>query len=168
MNFAMITAVNLHTLTAGQRLVVTNAATDPGPARADVDVELADCAHERGARFVERRVFWRPTIAQSPSSNFISLRVTDDGTPRLAATQCFSVLVRRPITPTLSAPTLGTGGFGLSVAGDGGPDYTILTSTNLVQWTPLLTTTPSVLPFGITDPAARTNDLRFYRVRLEP
>ena len=140
-------------LTAAQTLVVANTATDSdGPAQT---------------------LTWSSLIAPTnaaldSASNLIFLRVTDKGRPSLAATQSFSLFVLRPSAPTLGSPTMSDGGFAMAVAGDAGPDYTILASTNLVQWTPFLTTNPAVLPFWVTDAAARTNGHRFYRVQLGP
>jgi len=56
----------------------------------------------------------------------------------------------------------------MQVSGSVGPDYTVLDSTNLVQWTPLLTNTPATLPAWLSDPSPMTNDRRFYRVVIGP
>ncbi|HAM72380.1 MAG TPA: hypothetical protein DCM86_12120, partial [Verrucomicrobiales bacterium] len=42
---------------------------------------------------------WTPTEAQGPSTNTITLRVFDNGTPSLAATQSFTIIVTESNTP---------------------------------------------------------------------
>src|SRR5205807_958449 len=43
---------------------------------------------------------WTPTEAQGPSTNLITLRVTDNGAPPLSATNSFTVVVRQLTSPT--------------------------------------------------------------------
>jgi hypothetical protein len=57
----------------------------------------------------------------------------------------------------------GTGGFGLTLRGlDGNGNIIILTSTNLVDWNPILTNAPILGTFFFQDPAATNVPLRFY------
>jgi hypothetical protein len=70
--------------------------------------------------------------------------------------------------PTLSTPSFNNGAFQLSVTGDVGPDYTVLGSTNLIDWVALLTTNSPGMPFLFEDPAVTNFDRRFYRIRLGP
>jgi hypothetical protein len=49
-----------------------------------------------------------------------------------------------------------------------GPDYTVLGSTNLFDWVPLLSTNPPIMPFLFTEPNNTNYDRRFYRVLLGP
>ncbi|MCX8158004.1 MAG: PA14 domain-containing protein [Verrucomicrobiae bacterium] len=42
---------------------------------------------------------WTPSLAQSPSTNVITVRVTDNGTPNLSAASTFMVIVNRPNQP---------------------------------------------------------------------
>ena len=48
-----------------------------------------------------------------------------------------------------------------------GPDYTLLTSTNLVLWQMLLITNPAGVPFTLTD-TNHGDAARFYRLQLGP
>jgi len=155
------------TLVAGQTLTFTNTATDTNvpaqtltfslpiaPAGATIDPSLG--------------VFsWRPTISQSPSTNTLKVVVTDGGWPILSATQSFTVTVTPPAKPSLRSLGLTNGLFSLAVTGNNGPDYIVLTSTNLLNWTPLATNSAPTLPFTFTD-ATTNGNRRFYRVLLGP
>ena len=56
----------------------------------------------------------------------------------------------------------------LSILGDARFDYRIQSSTNLVNWTTLVTTNPPAMPFLWTDPDQGDFDRRFYRAQLLP
>jgi hypothetical protein len=111
---------------------------------------------------------WRPTIAQSPTTNLLSVIVTDNGTPAMSATQNFTVTVQRPIDPTLQSVSLSGGALQFQVTGDFGPDYSIETSTNLVNWTILTTTNSPALPWLWLDSQTAPLPASFYRVKLGP
>lgn len=51
-------------------------------------------------------VDWRPTEAQGPSTNTILVRVTDDGSPALSATNAFEIVVREVNTPPIPVPSV--------------------------------------------------------------
>ena len=111
---------------------------------------------------------WRPTIAQSNTTNLMSIIATDNGVPPLSSTQAFTIAVLPPMQPVLQQLSVSGGEFHLAIGGDAGPDYTVQASTNLVSWSDLVTTNPPVLPFHWTDPDAAGFDKRFYRVLLGP
>jgi hypothetical protein len=97
----------------------------------------------------------------------MSVVVSDNGTPSLSATQSFSVTVSRPVQPGLANASIFSGKFGITISGDTGPDYTIQASSNLLNWSPILTTNPPTTPFLFLD--SLTNyPQRFYRVILGP
>jgi hypothetical protein len=56
------------------------------------------------------QLVWTPSPAQVPSTNVITVKVSDDGTPSLSATQSCTVIVlqNHPPSVTLVAPTNGT------------------------------------------------------------
>ena len=56
----------------------------------------------------------------------------------------------------------------LTVTGPIGPDYLLQRSSNLTTWSTILTTTPPVSPFTLTDTNAALLPAAFYRVRLSP
>ena len=160
--------ISNRTLIAGQTLIVTNSATDP-----DVPVQTLTWSSPNAPTNAQLNsasglFSWRPLIAQSPSTNFISLIVTDNGAPNLSATQSFSVFVLRPGTPILTSPNLSNGIFGITVSGDLGPDYGLYASTNLINWQLLQQTNPPISPFRLIDPTATNFNRRFYYIQLLP
>ena len=85
----------------------------------------------------------------------------------LSATQSFWVTAQTPACPVLSAESLAAGRYRLTVNGDAGPDYIVLNSSNLLDWTTLLITNSPTLPFTWQDTDTNT-PRRFYRVVLGP
>ncbi|HWY74295.1 MAG TPA: hypothetical protein VN281_01695, partial [Verrucomicrobiae bacterium] len=69
---------------------------------------------------------------------------------------------------TLMPASFAAGSFTLQISGSVGPTYVLLASTNLTNWTPILTNTPSVTPFTLIDTNAHSFNRRFYRVLLGP
>jgi hypothetical protein len=73
----------------------------------------------------------------------------------------------------ISAPAVLTyvshigGNFTMGINGPVGPAYAIEASSNLLTWIPLITNTPSVVPFTFTDTNAGSFPRRFYRVQLQ-
>jgi pectin methylesterase-like acyl-CoA thioesterase len=111
---------------------------------------------------------WRPTIAQSSTTNTMSIVATDNGSPSLSATQSFTITVLRPAQPNLQSVSLASGAMQFQISGDAGPDYAIETSTNLVNWAALISSNAPALPWTWNDPQAATLPMRFYRVKLAP
>jgi hypothetical protein len=109
---------------------------------------------------------WRPLISQANSTNAIQVKVTDNGTPSLSATNNFVVTVNPASQPALNSIALGSQ-VSLSATGMIGPDYTLLISSNLVNWQTLFTTNPAAMPVMFTD-TNRNAAARFYRIQLGP
>ena len=92
----------------------------------------------------------------------------DDGAPNKSGTNSFTVIIN-PIAPvTLTAVSYSGGQFTMSVTGPIGPDYVIMATTNLVDWTDLATNAAPATPFNHTDLNAGLFGERFYQVRLSP
>jgi hypothetical protein len=67
----------------------------------------------------------------------------------------------------MTSVIVGSGQLRITLIGDAGPDYTLLTSTNLAKWQALLTTNSPALPMTLV----LTNGpglQRFYRIQLGP
>jgi glucuronoarabinoxylan endo-1,4-beta-xylanase len=168
----LFTPVADQTINAGVTLVITNAAIDPdvppltltfslinGPTNATL---TTDGSGTNG-------IFtWRPLVSQAGATNPVSVQVTDNGTPNLSATNNFNVIVNPLNQPVLSSVTLSNGQVNLVVNGEQGPDYTLLTSTNLTtSWQVLFTTNSPQIPLMLVDTNV-TDAARFYRIQLGP
>ena len=85
---------------------VTNSATDPNVPPQVLTWSLQPVIAGLTINTNTGIIQWRPTIAQSPTTNALSVIVADNGSPSLSATQQFLVTVVRPILPVLSSPAL--------------------------------------------------------------
>ena len=171
----LLTPVANQTVTPGITLVVTNTAIDQavppktltwllgGPTNAALTTLNAT-----NARFM-----WRPLVSQANTTNVIYVVVADNGTPSLSATNSFKVIVN-PLSslPTMNSISMAGGRMGLVVNGPEGPDYTVLTSTNLADppsnWQTLFTTNSPVTPLTLLVVTNNAGPVRFYRLQLGP
>src|SRR2546430_5454349 len=87
-------------------LVVTNTATDPDLPANTLTFSLEPGAPAGASINLTNGVFtWTPTEAQGPSTNLITVRVTDDGSPPSSDTGSFTVVVTEVNrAPVLTAP----------------------------------------------------------------
>ena len=157
--------ISNRTIVAGRTLSITNVANDPDSPPQILTFSLLSPPFGAAINPSTGLLTWRPAIAQS-GSNLLNVVVSDNGAVSLSATQGFSVTVNRPAQPALSNPSLANGRFGITISGDAGPDYTIEASSNLLNWSPILTTNPQITPFLFLDPNAINYTRRFYRVIL--
>jgi hypothetical protein len=82
------------TIVEGDLLVITNSATDSDLPVNALTFSLQTNAPAGAQINPTNGIFtWIPTEAQGPSTNQITIRVTDDGTPPLSAIQTFTVVV---------------------------------------------------------------------------
>jgi hypothetical protein len=112
---------------------------------------------------------WRPLVSQAKTTNLVTVSVTENSAPNLSATNSYNVIVN-PLTPSvISAITVSGGQSSLTINGPQGPDYTVLTATNLLGgWQSLFTTNSPVLPLTLVIPASATNPVEFYRIQIGP
>jgi N-formylglutamate amidohydrolase len=120
-------------------------------------------------------VSWRPTLAQAGQTYPIVIQVTDNGSNALSTNQTNTVTVAPVQTPTVSMAWSGDGAGSnpasqvkLSIQGQTGPDYILMASTNLTNWSSISTNTPGSFPFVWTDTNSSQYPKRFYQVRLGP
>ena len=111
---------------------------------------------------------WRPAIAQSPTTNVISLKVADSGSPSLSGTNNFNIIVLRPATPGFGALGYTNRQFNFTIIGDPGPDYAVFGSTNLVNWLLLQQFNSPVPPSPFVDVSGTNFNQRFYKIQLSP
>jgi hypothetical protein len=157
---------------AGRTLVVSNTAADVDAPAQTLNYSLQNGPAGVAVNAASGVVSWRPGVSQSGAAYPIAVRVTDNGTPSMSATQTFSVAVVAPAQPSVSQPSAGSGPFRMLISGDAGPDYSVYASTDLGKnfsaWNWLLTTNPPSLPFQFMDPTATNYGQRYYRVLIGP
>lgn len=159
------------TINAGVALVITNAAADPNVPPLTLNFSLLQAP--ASATLVPdgsgtNAIFtWRPPVSQAGTTNAVSVEVADNGPPASSATNNFNVIVNPLARPVLDSISVSSGQVMLEVSGVQGPDYTLLTSSNLINWKAIFTTNSPVTPVTLMD----TNDFenaRFYRVQIGP
>jgi hypothetical protein len=167
-----LAAVPNQTINAGNVLTVTNTASDPDlPAQSLSFALLAAPANAALslASPTNALVTWRPSVSQANTTNLFSVKVSDNGSPGLSATNHFSVIVN-PLgsLPMVNSITPAAGNrFDLTVTGPSGPDYSLLTSTNLFSWQWVLTSNSPALPLVLTT-TNNNESSRFYRIEIGP
>jgi len=162
----VLTPVPNQTINAGVWLVVTNVATDTNLPPPTLTFSLL-AGPTNSALNPSNGVFmWRPLVRQANTTNVVSIEVADNGTPVLTATNNFTVTVKPLALPTVNSITSAGGQVALVVNGPTGPDYTVLISTNLINWRALLTTNSPAMPLELVDTNA--NAMRFYRIQIGP
>jgi alpha-amylase len=157
-------------LIAGNTLTITNVAGDADTPAQNLTYSLDNPPAGASIGSADGIFEWRPQIDQSPSAPTVVVVVSDDGLPPLSASQSFTVTVSQPASPSMSDVVLTNGQFGFWIEGDAGPDYTIVSTSNLVTgvWAPAYVTNSPVLPFFWSIPVSSTNDTEFYKVELGP
>lgn len=111
---------------------------------------------------------FKPVGNASFTTNLVTLKVADNGSPGLSATQSLLVTVNPLTWPSLSSPAWGNGQFSLMFTGQLGPDYAVQATTNLIDWSTLWTTNPQSMPFNWADTNADAYPMRFYRLTVGP
>jgi len=83
------------------------------------------------------------------------------------AQQMFTVSIQNN-APVIRVQSYTPGAVQLLISGDGGANYNLLSSTNLVDWDTRFITNSPALPLSWTDTNSANASARFYRVGLEP
>ena len=163
----VIGAVPNQTVNVGVTLPVTNTASDSDVPAQTLTFSAANSFPANATVNTNGLFSWRPLVSQANTTNVIQIKVTDSGSPPLSATNSFDVVVNAVTNPVIGQLNLAPGQFSMTVNGPQGPDYTILTSTNLTDWQPLFTTNSPVTPFTLTD-TNLTAPARFYLFQIGP
>jgi hypothetical protein len=164
----ILATISDRTLNAGVTLVLTNIASDP-----DVPAQTLTFAKLNGPVNASinssNGVFtWHPLVSQAGTTNTVIVQVTDNGTPSLSDTNSFNITVNPLVQPTLGSITASSGQISLVVDGPVGPDYTLLTSTNLTAWQPVFTANSPATPILLSDTNLNAAPARFYRIQIGP
>jgi hypothetical protein len=165
----VLAAISNQTILAGRTLLVTNSASDADIPAQTLTFSLLTAPTNAAINSSSGLFTWRPTIAQSPSTQTVAVVVSDNGTPIMSATQSFTTKVIQPVVPALhAASSITNGQFGFWINGDPGPDYTIQVSTNLTSWNPVFTGNSLPVPCFWVDTNFASYPIRFYRAVLGP
>jgi glucuronoarabinoxylan endo-1,4-beta-xylanase len=162
-----ISSVANRTISAGTTLLITNSASDMDAPPQTLIFAVSQAPVNASLNSTNGVFTWRPSVAQANTTNQVAIRVTDSGSPALSATNNFTVTVAPLNQASLSSILISTAKTILTISGDPGPDYTLLTSTNLFDWQALLTTNPASLPVTVAVTNG-TEPQRFYRIHLGP
>jgi hypothetical protein len=164
----VLATISNQTVLAGQILIITNLASDADIPSQTLTFSLSNAPTNAAIDSNSGVFIWRPTIAQSPSTQTVSVVVTDGGVPPMSAAESFAVTVTQPAQPVFSGCSTTNGFFGFWINGNSGPDYAIQTSTNLSSWSVVAAESSPTLPFFWVDTNSTSSAYQFYRVVLGP
>jgi hypothetical protein len=163
-----IGSVSTQTVNVGVTLLVTNTASDSDVPAQTLTFSPANTFPANAMVNSSGLFSWRPLVSQANTTNVIQTQVTDSGSPPLSATNNFNVIVNAVTNPVVGSVTISGGQVNMTVNGPQGPDYTLLTSTNIMTgWQIVQTTNSPPIPFILTD-TNFTDPARFYRLQIGP
>ena len=155
------------TVNVGQTVAFTASATDTDQPPQTLTFALLVGATNATLNTNSGAFSFRPLVTQANSTNNFTLKVSDNGSPVLSATQSFSVMVNPLSSPQFSLAGWSNGQFAVQVNGQSGPDYAIEASTNLMQWNTVFITNSPALPFNWTE-SPTNSPQSFYRIKVGP
>lgn len=160
------------TVNPGVTAMATNAATDVYAPPQTLTFSLLNAPAGASLNASSGVFSWRPPVSSANTTNVVMVKVANNGTPALAATNSFDVIVNPVERPTFSTPAVSPAVAGeqinLLINGTQGPDYTLLVSTNLTTWQPVLTTNSPALPLALTYTNTGASLALFFRIELGP
>ncbi len=155
------------TVNVGVTLLVTNTASDPDSPPNTLAFSPANIFPANATVNSSSGIFsWRPHVSQANTTNLIQVQVTDSGSS-LSATNAFDVIVNAVTNPVVGSVNLSPGQVSMTVNGPQGPDYTLLESSNLLNWQALFTSNSPPMPFTFVTTNS-TNPAEFYRFQIGP
>jgi O-glycosyl hydrolase len=166
-----LAAVPNRGINAGVTLLITNTATDANVPPLTLAFSLLSGPTNASLSSLDATdalLTWRPLVSQANTTNLITVTAAVSPPPSLSATNSFTVTVNPITNPVVGSVTVSGGQVNLVVNGPQGPDYTLLTTTNLTGgWQVLYTTNSPVTPLTLMDTNS-ANPARFYRIQLGP
>jgi len=156
-------------LYAGQPVQFTATATDAQSAYQTLAFSLSNAPAGASINPSTGAFSWVTTNAAAPSTNSITVYVTDNGLPPLSAAKTFSVFVY-PL-PQFTGATAGTNGqIQLMFNTLPGQNYQVQFKVQLTDanWTPLGALLPGTGSPTIVSDNTSTNSQRFYRLQAMP
>lgn len=166
-----LTPVPVQTVNPGVTLNITNQATDIDAPPQTLTFGLVNpLSVPKGTSFNSATgvLSWRPPIEFAGTTNVFSVFVSINGTPALSATNSFEVIVNPVTQPSISSFAVSGQKITLTAQGSQGPDYTLLMSTNLINWQAVLTTNSPTLPVTLVYTNSQPGLDCFFRLELGP
>ena len=164
----LFAAINNQTINVGSNFQFTASATDTDLPPQTLTYTLLNGPASATLNTNTGAFSWRPAVTNANTTNAFTLKVADNGSPIMSATQSFSVKVNPLTQPTAASITLNNGQMGFQVSGQVGPDYAVQVSSNLLDWSTLFITNSPPMPFTWTDTNAATLPAQFYRIKVGP
>jgi len=161
----VLASIGNQTVNVGQTVAFTASVTDTDQPPQTLTFNLLTSPGNAALNTNSGAFSWRPLVTQAGTTNAFTLKVADNGSPSLSATQSFTVTVNPLAQPGLSSIGLSNGLIGFQVSGDIGPDYAVQGSTNLADWITLFVTNSPAMPFLWTDTNTATLPAQFYRIK---
>lgn len=152
------------TIYAGQTLVATNSATNSIFPNGTFTFGIGFASTNVSINPTNGVLTWTNTAPAAPSTNIISVTVSDNNSPPLGATNSFTVIINLPNPPQLTNSLSVTNGFQFTLHTISNTTWRIDASTNLLTWLPIFTNlsgTSGTLEF--TDVLATNFPCRYYR-----
>jgi endoglucanase len=163
----MLAAITNRTVNVGQTVAFTASATDTDQPPQTLTFALLAGSTNATLDASSGAFSFRPLVTQANSTNTFTLKVSDNGSPSMSATQSFSVVVNALSAPAIGGVSAIDGHITFSISGQSGPDYAVETSTNLMQWNIAFITNSPPMPFTWTDTNSAMPQ-RFYRIKVGP
>src|ERR1035437_1852710 len=161
----VLASIGNQTVNVGQTVAFTASVTDTDQPPQTLTFNLLTGPGNAALNTNSGAFSWRPLVTQAGTTNAFTLKVADNGSPSLSATQSFTVTVNPLAQLGLSSIGLSNGLIGFQVSGDIGPDYAVQGSTNLADWITLFVTNSPAMPFLWTDTNTATLPAQFYRIK---
>ncbi len=164
----VLAAVSNYTVNVGQTVAFTASATDTDQPPQTLTYALPSGAANATLNTNSGAFSFRPLVTQANSTINFTLEVSDNGSPSMSDTQNFSVTVNPLELPQFSSAGWTNGQLVLQVSGQSGPDYAVLSSTNLIDWSVIFETNSPPMPFSWADTHAAALPAQFYRIQAGP
>ena len=164
----VLAAIGNQTVNVGQTVAFTASATDTDQPPQTLTFSLLSGISSATLNPGNGAFSWRPAVTNANTTNAFTLKVADNGSPILSATQSFSVMVNPLTQPAAASVVLKNGKLGFQVSGQTGPDYAVQVSSNLFDWSTLFTTNSPAMPFSWADTNTATLPAQFYRIQVGP
>ncbi len=165
----VLAAIGSQTVNVGQTVSFTASATDTDQPPQILTFSLLSGSASATLNANSGAFAWRPAVTDANTTNTFALKVADNGSPILSATQSFTITVNPLTQPTAASIVVNNGKLGFQVSGQAGPDYAVQSSSNLLGgWSTLFITNSPTMPFSWTDTNPATLPALFYRIKTGP